>query len=103
MTHSEFVALVPSMDEDLKDEGLEDHDRIGTNSRPLSLQPFLLHRRQWHLLNGNAQSEHFATAVLPHGVPTSLSLDTYSIWQNGFMESPKNISVPMQSSKCEIG
>jgi hypothetical protein len=21
---------------------------------------------------------------LPHGIPTSLSLDTYSIWQNGF-------------------
>jgi hypothetical protein len=33
------------------------------------------------------------TAALPHGVPTSLSLDTYSIWQNGFMESPLNISV----------
>ena len=30
------------MDEDVKDVGLEDHDRIGTNSRPLSLQPFLL-------------------------------------------------------------
>jgi hypothetical protein len=27
------------------------------------------------------QSLHFATAGLPHGIPTSLSLDTYSIWQ----------------------
>jgi hypothetical protein len=35
----------------------------------------------------------WSLAALPHGVPTSLSLDTYSIWQNGFMESPLNISV----------
>ena len=31
------------------------------------------------------QSAHLVTAVLPHGVPVSLSLDTYSIWQNGFI------------------
>jgi hypothetical protein len=30
-----------------------------------------------------ALRRHLATAVLPHGVPTSLSLDTYSIWHNG--------------------
>jgi hypothetical protein len=30
------------------------------------------------------QSAHLATAVLPHGVPVSLSLDTYSIWQKVF-------------------
>jgi hypothetical protein len=39
------------------------------------------------------QSAHLVTAALPHGVPTSLSLDTYSICQDGFMESPLNISV----------
>jgi hypothetical protein len=31
------------------------------------------------------QSEHLAMAGFPHGIPTSLSLDTYSIWQNGFI------------------
>jgi hypothetical protein len=31
------------------------------------------------------QSLHFAKAGLPHGVPVSLSLDRYSIWQDEFI------------------
>ena len=41
----------------------------------------------WNSLEGmvaiisGAQSAHRPTAGLPHGIPTSLSLETYSIWQ----------------------
>jgi hypothetical protein len=45
------------------------------------------------------QSAHFATARLPHGIPTSLSLDTCSIWQDGFILETAREVVP---SRVEV-
>lgn len=40
------------------------------------------------------QSLHFATAVLPHGAPTSMSLDPYSIRQVEFIGLPRVHALP---------
>jgi hypothetical protein len=68
----------------LRTAAVDEHDQEHSPQNPA----IVLHTMAAYLTPG-------ILAVLPHGIPMSLSLETYSIWQNGLMESPQNISAQL--------